>query len=184
MLIASACEWRCSRNELSRGQRDCAIRESQDICLICSSAFPGAFNSRAYSKENMMTSRTLAHVGALVALAFLVAMPVAPASAASSTMDALDPDRDGTIDMAETLLAGGKVFQRLNPDNDGTLDARELAGRLNPARDPDGDGTIDAAEYSAIIMVRFKRANPDNDGTIDDRELHSPAGQALLRLIK
>jgi hypothetical protein len=36
----------------------------------------------------------------------------------------------------------------------------------------------------AIVMTRFKRANPDNDGTVDDRELHSPAGQALLRLIK
>jgi HAMP domain-containing protein len=131
-----------------------------------------------------MTSRTLAHLGALVALAFLVAMPVAPLSAASTTMDALDPDRDGTIDMAEALSAAGKVFNRLNPDNDGTLDAHELAGRLNPARDPDKDGTIDADEYMAIVIARFKRANPDNDGTIDDRELHSPAGQALLRLIK
>jgi len=86
--------------------------------------------------------------------------------------------------MAEALAAGGKMFYRLNPDNDGTLDARELAGRINPARDPDGDGTLDADEYMATIMARFKRANPDNDWTIDDRELHSPAGQALLRLIK
>lgn len=131
-----------------------------------------------------MTSKTIAHLGALVALAFLVAMPVAPLSAASNTMDYLDPDRDGTIDMAEALSAGGKVFNRLNPDNDGTLDARELAGRLDPTRDPDGDKTIDFNEYSAIIIARFKRANPDNDGTIDDRELHSAAGQALLRLIK
>jgi hypothetical protein len=86
--------------------------------------------------------------------------------------------------MAEALSAAAKVFYRLNPDNDGTLDAREAAGRLNAAADPDGDRTIDTNEYMAIVMARFKRANPDNDGTIDDRELHSPAGQALLRLIK
>ena len=131
-----------------------------------------------------MTSRTLAYVGTLIALAILVAMPVAPISAASNTMDSLDPDRDGTIDMAEALSAGGKVFHRLNPDNDGTIDGREDQGRFNAAADPDGDGTIDESEYSAMVIARFKRANPDNDGTIDDRELHSAAGQALLRLIK
>jgi hypothetical protein len=83
-----------------------------------------------------MNLRTLACLVALVALAILVAMPVQTVTAASNTMDALDPDRDGTIDMAEALSAAGKVFYRLNPDNDGTLDSRELAGRLNAAADP------------------------------------------------
>jgi Ca2+-binding EF-hand superfamily protein len=32
--------------------------------------------------------------------------------------------------------------------------------------------------------VLFKRADPDNDGTIDAKELNSPAGHALLRLLK
>jgi hypothetical protein len=39
-------------------------------------------------------------------------------------------------------------------------------------------------EYEAVIKARFGFANPDDDQTIDDRELRTPAGRALLRLIR
>ena len=79
-------------------------------------------------------------------------------------MQALNPDKDGTIDLAEAQAAGAKLFKALDPDTDGTLDEKELAGR------------IDAAG--------LKAADPDADGTIDDAELASPAGKDLLKLLQ
>jgi Ca2+-binding EF-hand superfamily protein len=80
------------------------------------------------------------------------------------------------------------LFDRLDPDHDGTLDRRELRGHLSAkdiaAADPDKDGTLDKREYLPVVEQRFKAANPDNDGTLDAKELRSPAGRALLRLLK
>ena len=105
----------------------------------------------------------------------------------AALMKVLDPDADGTVDLAEAKAAGAAMFKKLNPDDDGTLDLRELEGRLSKAdfeaANPDGDGTLDENEYMALIEKRFNAANPDDDGTLDEAELKSPAGQALLALI-
>jgi Ca2+-binding EF-hand superfamily protein len=50
--------------------------------------------------------------------------------------------------------------------------------------DPDNDKTISKDEYLSYVEVLFKKADPDNDGTIDAKELSSPAGHALLGLLK
>jgi hypothetical protein len=121
----------------------------------------------------------------LLACSLFVAATAAYAS--PDALKALDPDNDGTIDMAEALAGGKAKFAKLNPDNDGTLDAKELTGILDEAAikaaDPDNDGTLDEKEYAAVIEAKFKAANPDNDGTIDAAELASPAGQELQKLI-
>jgi hypothetical protein len=52
------------------------------------------------------------------------------------------------------------------------------------AADPDKDGTLTKDEYLSLVAARFKAADPDNDGTIDAKEISSPAGQALVRLLK
>jgi Ca2+-binding EF-hand superfamily protein len=100
----------------------------------------------------------------------------------------LDPDNDGTIDLAEAKSAASKLFDKLDRDHDGTLDKRELRGRVNAkdfaAADPDNDGTLDKNEFLALVEKRFKAANPDNDGTIDVRELKSAAGRSLALLLK
>lgn len=105
----------------------------------------------------------------------------------AALMKTLDPDADGTVDLAEAKAAGAAMFKKLNPDDDGTLDMNELAGRISDdefkAADPDDDGTLDEAEYMALIEKLFKEANPDDDGTLDEAELKSPAGQKLLALI-
>ena len=99
-----------------------------------------------------------------------------------------DPDNDGTLDLAEVKKAASAMFAKLDPDRDGTLDARELRGRLSAkelaAADPDHDGTLTLDEYLAVVEQRFNAANPDKDGTLDAKELRSPAGRALLRLMK
>ena len=99
-----------------------------------------------------------------------------------------DTDNDGTLDLAEVKKAASALFAKLDPDHDGTLDARELRGRLSAkelaAADPDHDGTLTLDEYLAVVEQRFNAANPDKDGTLDAKELSSPAGRALLRLLK
>src|SRR5262249_4456893 len=100
----------------------------------------------------------------------------------------LDPDHDGTVDLAEAKNAASKLFDKLDRDHDGTLDKRELRGRLNAkdftAADPDNDGPLDKNEFLALVEKRFNATNPDNDGTIDAKELKTAAGRSLARLLK
>jgi hypothetical protein len=106
----------------------------------------------------------------------------------SALLRMFDSDNDGTLDLAEVKKAASALFSKLDRDHDGTLDRRELAGRLSAkemsAADPDHDGTLTTDEYLAVVQQRFKAADPDNDGTLDSRELRSPAGRALLRLMR
>ena len=131
-----------------------------------------------------------------LALASLVTVCVSPAmivtgassALAASALSALDTDKDGTVDLSEAKAAAGALFDKLDVDHDGTLDRKELKGRISDkdwvTADPDNDKTISKDEYLAFVEVAFKRADPDNDGTIDAKELRSPAGRALLRLLK
>ena len=112
--------------------------------------------------------------GTLIVVSLLLGAgaPVAIADTAAA-LKALDPDNDGTIDLAEAQAGGKKKFAKLNPDNDGTLDAKELTGILDEAAikaaDPDSDGTLDEKEYAEVVEAKFKAANPDDDGTVDER---------------
>jgi Ca2+-binding EF-hand superfamily protein len=103
-------------------------------------------------------------------------------------LQTLDPDNDGTVDLAEAKNAASKLFDKLDRDHDGTLDKRELRGRLSgtdfAAADPDHDGTLDKNEFLTIVEKRFKAADPDNEGTIDAKELKAAAGRSLTRLLK
>jgi EF hand domain-containing protein len=105
-----------------------------------------------------------------------------------SLLKTLDPDNDGTVDLAEAKSAASKLFDKLDRDHDGTLDRRELRGRVNAkdfaAADPDNDGTLDKNEFLALAEKRFKAADPDNDGTLDAKELKSAAGRSLVPLLK
>lgn len=136
------------------------------------------------TRKRMLTSLSL--------LALLAASPlpsVAKPADLAAWLKAQDPDNDGTLDMAEIKKAAEAKFDRLEKDKDGTLDRKEVHGlgisKADFAKaDPDKDGTLDKAEYLTIVEARFKAANPDNDGTVDLKELQSPAGRALLKLIK
>ena len=114
--------------------------------------------------------------------------PVVAKSRPSNWIRMFDPDNDGTVDLAEAKKAESALFDKLDRDHDGTLDKRELAGRLSAkelaAADPDHDGTLTKDEYLAVVEQRFNTANPDNDRTLDAKELGTPAGQALLRLLR
>ena len=128
---------------------------------------------------------------AFAASAFLAGTMTVPALAHprhSGPILTLDTDNDGTVDLAEAKKAASALFDKLEGDHDGTLDKRELARRLSAkelaAADPDHDGTLTKDEYLALVEQRFNAADPDHDGTLDAKELNSPAGRALLRLLK
>src|SRR5271156_5650155 len=128
-------------------------------------------------------------------LASLVALPLPPAmfvtsvspAFAASALQSLDPDKDGTVDLAEAKTAASALFDKLEKDKDGTLDRKEVHGRIPDAdwavADPDNDKTISKDEYLAYVEAVFKKADADNDGTLDAKELKTPAGRALLRLL-
>src|SRR4029434_1590707 len=86
-----------------------------------------------------------------------------------SALKMLDPDNDGTVDLAEAKSAAAKAFDKLDRDHDGPPARRERGARINTkdfvAADPDKDGTLDKNEFSAVVEKRFTAANPDNDGT-------------------
>lgn len=125
----------------------------------------------------------------LISTAFLAGgSSSAMAVAGHDPIKMFDLDADGTLDLGEVKKAAAALFARLDPDHDGTLDKHELAGRLSArelaAADPDRDGTLNLDEYLALVEKRFNAANRDNDGTLDARELRTPAGRALLRLLR
>ena len=115
-----------------------------------------------------------------------MAVMSASPSFAASALASLDPDHDGTVDLTEAKAAASALFDKLEKDHDGTLDHKELHGRISDkdwaVADPDNDKTVSKDEYLAYVEVLFKKADPDN--TIDAKELSSPAGHALLRLLK
>jgi hypothetical protein len=136
----------------------------------------------------LTTLNTLALASLLaVSLPAMAVMSASPSFAASA-LASLDPDHDGTVDLAEAKAAATGLFDKLEKDHDRTLDHKELHGRISDKEwavaDPDNDKTISKDEYLAYVEVLFKKADPDNDRTIDAKELNSPAGHALLRLLK
>ena len=137
-------------------------------------------------KRTTLKTLTLASLLA-VTLPAMAVMSASPSFAASA-LARLDPDHDGTVDLTEAKAAASALFDKLEKDHDGTLDHKELHGRISDkdwaVADPDNDKTVSKDEYLAYVEVLFKKADPDNDGTIDATELNSPAGHALLRLLK
>jgi Ca2+-binding EF-hand superfamily protein len=116
-----------------------------------------------------------------------------PAQAATDPivekMKAWDPDKDGTLDLAEVQKAAAAKFDSLETDNDSTLDKKEMSSTKVDSKtfkkaDPDNDGTLTKEEYLTIVEARFKAADTDHDGTLSVAELKTKAGQSLLRLLK
>jgi len=135
-----------------------------------------------------MISRILFSVSIALGAMALVAMPAsAKVKIDTALMKVLDPDNDGTVDLAEAKAAGADTFKKLDADNSGKLDAKKLAGRVKAKElkkaDPDNDGTLDQSEYEALVEKRFIEANRRHDGTLKKGELKSHAGQRLVKLI-
>jgi hypothetical protein len=142
----------------------------------------------ATSEDHSMISRRGVLKTLTAATLIAGSLPAFGTTTRSNPIQALDTDKDGTVDLAEVKKAASDLFAKLDRDHDGTLDKRELAGRLSAkdlaAADPDHDGTLTKDEYLAVVEQRFNAANSDSDGTLDAKELATKAGRSLLRLLK
>jgi EF hand len=147
---------------------------------------------RDVMKGIVMTLRNLAVTALMLGIAGTLTAIVpsqAATDAVAENMKSWDPDKDGTIDLAEANKAAGAKFDRLERDHDGTLNRKEMNStrvdkKTFTKADPDKDGTLTKDEYLAIVALRFKAADPDNDGTVSVAELGTRAGLAPTRLLK
>jgi hypothetical protein len=126
---------------------------------------------------------------AALAFCFAASAADAPKTMVSSTIQVLDTDSDGTVDLAEAQKAAEAKFATLDVDKDGTLDAKELSklgvsNKAFAAADPDHDKTLDKTEYLNLVATRFQAADTDHDGTLSSAEFQTRAGRSLLALIK
>jgi Ca2+-binding EF-hand superfamily protein len=133
--------------------------------------------------------RPVKEIGFAVVLGIVCAVSQTFASGKpGGSLQSLDTDHDGTVDLNEMKTAAAAAFDRLDRDHNGTLSKQELKGRLNArelaAEDTDHDGTLTKEEYAAAVEKRFKMANADSDDTLDAKELGSRSGKALQRLIR
>jgi len=141
--------------------------------------FSGEFNMKQPAK--ILTFAAIFGVACAVSQTFATSRTV-------GSLQLLDSDHDGTVDLNEAKTAAAALFDRLDRDRNGTLDGRELKGHLSAkelaAEDGDHDGTLTKDEYLAAVEKRFKAANRDSDDTLDAKELNSRPGRALQRLVK
>ncbi|WP_261405572.1 hypothetical protein [Chenggangzhangella methanolivorans] len=102
-----------------------------------------------------MTYR-FAAAAALVAAAFVATPALAQTKmTGEEVIKTIDADNDGTLDIAEVIHAGSKLFAEINPDGDTTLESKETEGRLT--------------------KKDWKKANKDGDDTLGGRVAVDPA---------
>jgi EF hand len=105
----------------------------------------------------------------------------------SLVLSKIDTDHDGTISLDEAKAAASAKFDALDTDKEGTLDASELTGILSPKAvkkaDRDKDDTLDKAEFLALVEKRFNAADHDHDGKLDAKELSTEEGRAVVALL-
>ncbi len=150
-------------------------------------SWPAFYGGRDCGEFNMEKTGKMLSFAVIIGVLCAVPQTIATGRSAGS-LQLLDSDHDGTVDLSETKAAASALFDRLDRDHDGTLDGRELKGRLSArelsAEDGDHDGTLTKEEYLATVEKRFKAANRDSDDTLDANELNSRPGQALQRLVR
>src|SRR6266540_6389774 len=135
-----------------------------------------------------MVTRRMIIIGPLAVGALAGGVPVLAAPKRSRTLQLLDPDNDGTVDLNEAKKAASALFDRLDRNRSGTLNKRELGGRVTPQEfavaDSAKDGTLSKTEYLTVVEKRFKAVDSNNDGKLTEKELRSYPGRALLRLLQ
>ena len=139
-------------------------------------------------KTTTLLASMLLAFGALVVTSRTIRAQADPPPSPQEALAAIDGDKDGTIDENEAKAAAGAAFDKLDVDKDGTLDEKEIQGRLTSTQfreaDPDHDNTLTRDEYLVFVRKAFRAANRDGDSTVDANELGTPAGRALILLLR
>jgi hypothetical protein len=116
-----------------------------------------------------------------------IGAPDATPNDESLVLSKIDTDHDGSVSLTEAKAAATAKFDALDTDKEGTLDVNELTGILSPnavkKADKDKDQTLDKAEFLALVEKMFKAADQDHDETLDPTELSTDQGRALVSLL-
>jgi hypothetical protein len=127
-------------------------------------------------------------VAASLNFAHAAAKHPAPPAPPVDPMDGIDTDNDGSISLDEANLAASAKFDSLDSSLDGKIDREESKGHLSVATFREADTSknkfLSKDEYMALVAKRFKAADTKNDGKVDADEMKTPAGRALLEVIK
>lgn len=96
---------------------------------------------------------------------------------------------DGTLSLPQATKAGDAHFDVLDKKHDGKVTRRELtsAGVSKQdfdANNPDKDATLEKDEYENLVKEKYGLADPKHGGRLTEAELATPAGEALLRLLR
>jgi len=139
-------------------------------------------------KTTTLLASMLLAFGALVVTSRTIRAQADPPPSPQEALAAIDGDKDGTIDENEAKAAAGALFDKLDADKDGTLDEKELQGHMTKRQfaeaDPDNDKTLTSDEYLVFVTKAFRAANRGGDRTVDADELGTPAGRALILLLR
>ena len=85
-----------------------------------------------------------------------------------------DKDKNGTLDKneAKAIPLVAKHFEAIDLDKDGTVDQAEIDAFEIMAADKDNDGTLDKKEIKHKgIAKAFDELDADKDGTLDVKEV-------------
>jgi hypothetical protein len=124
----------------------------------------------------------------LLVLSVLFSAGLLASTAQAASFQAIDNDKDGTIDLSEVKAVASRRFDQLDRKRTGTLTRAQL-GRLRvnrdefAAADPDNDGTLSKDEYLALVEKRFNALNSDHKGTLTLQQFNSRKALPLRRLL-
>ena len=122
----------------------------------------------------------------VLSVLFLAGLLANTAQAAS--FQAIDSDKDRTIDLSEVKAVASRRFDQLDRNRTGTLTRAQL-GRLRVTRDefsaadPDNDGTLSKDEYLALVEKRFNALDSDRNGTLTLQQFNLRKALPLRRLL-
>ena len=95
-------------------------------------------------------------------------------SAFAGNVAKADKDNDGTLDKneAKAIPMVAKHFDAIDVDKDGTVDQAEIDAFKVMMADKDNDGTLDKSEVKHKgIAKAFDKLDGDKDGTLDAKEV-------------
>jgi Ca2+-binding EF-hand superfamily protein len=124
----------------------------------------------------------------LLVLSVLFLASLLASTAQATSFQAIDSDKDGTIDISEVKAVASKRFDQLDRKRTGTLTRAQL-GRLRVTRDefaaadPDNDGTLSKDEYLALVEKQFNAIDSDHKGTLTLQQFNSRKALPLRRLL-
>ena len=145
------------------------------------------FTDASERASHARPSRRQLLVWGLVTASFVAPSP-ALARRRAASFEAIDRDRDGTIDLDEAKRAAASRFEALDRRHTGKLSHAELGrGRLTVAQfswaDRDHDGTLTRYEYLALVEREFRAVDRDHEGTLSRAEFNARAALPLRRLL-